>query len=129
MSRFDERIAVGLDRITAYAAVMVTLRRGASQTLDVPAIVGVTRSQRTTDSDGATGARSRQRDYLINAFAYVIDGVPVEPRAGDEIDQSLNGDTARFEVQPLAGTDVAWSWSDGNRKRYRLHTREIDARE
>lgn len=124
MSRFDERTAVGMDRVLEQAGTTVTISRRGDITKNVPAIVGNTR---TEVQDGEAQITERQRDYLIDRTAYVLGGFSTEPKVGDRLEEEVEGAVKRFEVWPLTPGTSPWSWSDRNRKRFRIHTREIDA--
>lgn len=122
-SRFNLRMAAGLARVQAQAGETVALRRAEYTTEDVTAVVGSTRFEQT-GSDGLR-VRVRIRDYLIDASDYAINGAAVEPQSGDEILQTLGGATRIFEVASPGGAEPPWRYSDQERTRYRIHTRDM----
>lgn len=72
--------------------------------------------------------RVESRDYLISADDLAIEGVRVEPAAGDQIIETLaDGSDLTFEVsQPDASIPI-WQWAEPHRNRYQIHTKQVHA--
>jgi hypothetical protein len=70
-------------------------------------------------------SEARVVDFLFEAADLLLNDEQVEPRAGDIIKTTHNGSESRFEVVSPGGDEPAWRFSDPNRVRVRVHTREI----
>jgi hypothetical protein len=99
----------------------VVYRRGESSVV-LPATVGRTQFER--GDEYGTIIESEMRDYLCRAEDLVIDGVPVLPERGDQIEETAGDTTFAYEVMPLAG-EQPWRYSDPYRQTLRIHTRQV----
>lgn len=123
MSAFADRLRAGLDRVHAHAAVGVVYRRD-GETIEELTAVPARSAFEAIDAEGLT-TRRRVRDYKIDAAALVFGGLAVEPRSGDQIDETIDGVTVTFEVYEPGRHERSWRYADVARTRYRIHTREI----
>ncbi len=97
----------------------IRYRRG-SLSVDVLASVGHT-VFRIDDGYGRL-LRTESRDYLVRAVDLVLDGSPILPQYGDEVHETREGVTYRYEVLAPAG-EPEWRYSDPYRKTLRIHTK------
>ncbi len=119
MSDFlQNAIRAGLGAIKASHGVTVTIGRG-NDTTEVTAIPA--EGQIEIESGDGFRARRRVVDYLIDAEDYDFGDGPVEPEAGDTIE---DGEQMFECCQPSEGVP-AWDWSDRRWVRYRIHYRQI----
>lgn len=101
-------------------AVTVTIRRGA-ESREVRAAIGRSQDLRLDDAAGfVLGVETR--DYKIAAADYAFGSGPVEPEAGDLIDDASTGETITYVVRPIAGEDAA-RWADRYGVTWRIHTK------
>ena len=117
MSHFEDRIARGLQRVRQFAGNQVTYRRGA-QSATVTAVTGQTEFD-TLDDNGMP-VKQIARDFLIATSELVLGGEPVEPQAGDLIEER---DGTVNKVLPVNGH--CWKWSDTGKTQRRIHTKEV----
>lgn len=119
---------------SAIAAALKTLRRtagativvrapGGAQTLPFRAALGKT----AYDELSAEGIviRQERRDYLVLTSELVLDGQPVKPEEGweiDEIDDLTGQATSTYRVLPIADGET-WHWTDQFRQGLRIHTK------
>lgn len=122
-SSFAQRLRLGLDRIDETAGLSVIYRRD-GQELTLTAVPCSSAFEHASH-EGLT-TRRRVRDYKLNAADLEFDGELVEPRAGDEITETIGSETVTFEVCAPAANEPAWRYADHDRTRYRIHTREIE---
>ncbi len=101
-------------QMKAHTSSEVIYRRGASG-MAIRATLGKT-DYETKDESGVTAA-SQTTDFLVSAADM---GALVEPQAGD----SIVFEGRAYEVTNLA-SENCWRWSDGFRKVFRIHTRDI----
>lgn len=106
-------------QLRSHASRVVTYRRG-SQSVELPAVVG----QTTTERDDGSGMvlRSKTRDYLIAVADLAIEGQSTQPQRGDRIEES---DGHVYQVLPL-GSDPEWRYSSPINTVYRVHTRLVE---
>lgn len=120
-----DRVQAALDRLQARRASHmsrpVVYRRG-SASVEVYATIGSTTFQ-ITDAQGVM-LESTSRDYLIPAASLIIEGNRVDPRAGDQITESVDGRESVYEVMPF-GPEPAWRFSDRYGKMLRIHTKLV----
>jgi hypothetical protein len=118
MSLIDSALAAAFAAIDTTNGVTVTIRRG-----DEEAEVTATPAESAAMVDQSDGARTRTKriDYLILASAYDFGDGPVDPEAGDELD---DGDLTFECAAPNEGVQP-WEFSDRRRSRLRIHYREI----
>lgn len=110
------------DKQQAFASVPVIYRRGERSVslLAVPA-----QSQGEQDVEGGAQVGWQQRDWIVVAKDLVIDGQRITPKRGDRIEQQQEGVAYVHEVMPPPGGEDAWRWSDLNRVRLRIHTKQV----
>lgn len=109
------------------AGVAITYRRGVdflSFTADANAAwVGQTRFA-SNQMDGPR-VEFGERDYLIVASFLANLGWFDEPREGDRIEETINGETVVFEIALPDTGEPAWRWSDPGQTRYRIHVKKV----
>jgi hypothetical protein len=67
------------------------------------------------------------RDYTVHVADLVLPVAgPVKPQKGDRITETVNGESAVFEVLAPSGGAV-YRWGDAFRKTYRIHTKRVAA--
>jgi len=98
-------------------ARQITYRRG-EKSASIAAVVGQTTFDQTNEYGVVTSTTSR--DFLIAVSDLLLDGQPIEPARGDQIDDS--GRT--YEVM-APGDEPHWRFADPYRLIYRVHTKEI----
>jgi hypothetical protein len=86
--------------------------------------VGATVDQSTVETvvEGFAGVVDRMKDFLFARADLVIDETPIDPTAGDEIEETIDGDTVTYEVMRPNGSP-AWEFDDSMNLRVRVHTR------
>ncbi len=102
--------------------VTITVGRGLNTSAPLMATVGKSGSL-TYEADGSQ-TFAKNRDYLIEASLYVINGVQVEPARFDVITEVVNGVPRTFEVLDADGDGPSTS-TDSGISVYRVHTKEI----
>lgn len=111
----------GAPLIDELFGVTVTLTRNTVTT------TGVTATADTVDynvyDDNGFQTIATCRDYTIRTAAYAFAGTAVEPRRGDVIAETINGETQRFEVLPLGNKPAAYLLAGG--MRWLIHTKRI----
>ena len=109
------------DQHKAHASQSVTYKRGVDTV-----ILAATIGQTLFDVESGEGQHEsyEARDYLILAADLVLAAVQVEPQRGDRIDEVVGEITYTYEVM-APGTEPVFRYSDGFRKRLRIHTKLI----
>lgn len=102
--------------------VTITVSRGLNTSATLVATVGSSGSA-TYESDG-TQHFTKNRDYLIEAASYVINGTQVEPARFDVITEVINGVPRNYEVLDANGDGSSTS-TDSGITVFRVHTKEI----
>lgn len=97
---------------------LVTIKRGANTTENVPARIA---GDREVADQFGTRVSGSDRDFVIKATDYVIDGSVVEPEDDDIIVDVSSGTAVEYEVRPMEDLDSA-SWSDNYGVAWRIHT-------
>jgi hypothetical protein len=101
----------------------VAYTRGAV-TLDVTAWVGRTVYAQLPGAGTAVAVVYGERDYLFPAAALAgLD--PPEPRKGDRIEETIDGEDLTFEVLPGPAGEPAWRYSDPGRTLVRVHCKKV----
>lgn len=120
------------DTLKAAAGVTVTYRQKTGGIpvggFPVTAVTGQEARDVTTQPAGAARVTNRERDYLI-VLADLIAGsgeTVTLPAEGDRIEEAINGQTVVFEVGKRNG-EPCWRWSDRERTRVRVHTKQVTA--
>ena len=98
------------------------MSRGLNTSAPLVATVGTSGSL-SYESDG-TQHFVKNRDYLIEATSYVINGVQVEPVRFDVITEVINGTPRTFEVLDADGNGSSTS-TDSGITVFRVHTKEV----
>jgi hypothetical protein len=112
--RFHDRLAHVGERMTEVSE-LVTLRRGAESTTDVPAFLILQRAEELIP--GVSVTRVEFQDFTIDAADYQIGAVAVIPQAGDQIERA-NGEVYRVSSR---GTDQPpFKYTTSDRTRFRI---------
>jgi len=116
--------AVWLDGMrNDHLTVAVVYSRG-SDSVAVQATIGST-DFRLDDGTGAS-VRYVSRDFLIRTADLVLDGSAIEPRRGDEIQETKGGVVYTHEVMGPDNDEPVWRYSDSDRLVMRIHTKQTD---
>jgi hypothetical protein len=109
-------------KLNAHASHMVTYVRG-DERLTLSATFGQTALNAAED----VGPRvdSMERDFLLRAADLVLEGLHALPRAGDRIEELVDGKTYVFEVASPEGREQPFRWSDANWRMMRVHTKLV----
>jgi hypothetical protein len=118
-ARLETGAARAWERLLSRTGGLVTLKRGSLTTSDVRAITGNTLLKVTTD-EGPRTIRT-DKDFLILAEEYLIDGEAVEPVRADRI---TTAGGVIYELLPYGDEDI-YRWSDEYHIGYRIHTKRI----
>jgi hypothetical protein len=102
--------------------ISITVSRGLNTSAPLVATVGSSGSL-SYESDGSQ-AFVKNRDYLIEVAAYVVNGTAVEPARFDIITEVINGAARTFEVLDANGDGSSTS-TDAGITVYRVHTKEV----
>lgn len=102
--------------------ISITVSRGLNTSAPLVATVGSSGSL-SYESDGSQ-AFVKNRDYLIEVAAYVVNGTAVEPARFDIITEVINGAVRTFEVLDANGDGSSTS-TDAGITVYRVHTKEV----
>lgn len=102
--------------------VTITVSRGLNTSAPLVATVGSSGSL-SYEADG-TQTFAKNRDYLIEVAAYVVNGVAVEPARFDIITEVISGVPRTFEVLDANGDGSSTS-TDAGITVYRVHTKEV----
>ena len=102
--------------------VTVTVSRGLNTSAPLTATVGKSGSL-SYEADG-TQTFVKNRDYLIEKSAYVVNGSAVTPARFDVITEVINGVPRTFEVLDADGDGSSTS-TDSGCTVYRVHTKEV----
>jgi hypothetical protein len=108
-----------------HAGQEIHYRRGAT-VLQVRATIG--RSELAVD-DGQGGVviEHTDRDFLIRAEDFFLNGRLTEPKSGDRIEEFTNQRTFVYEVLAPKGHPV-WRYDDPYRQMIRIHTKLVEQR-
>lgn len=109
-------------QIEAHASREVRYRRGAS-VLTTQAAVGRTEFE-IDDGQGGVRIEHWDRDFLMRADGFILDGRPAEPQSGDRVEEPTPQGTFIYEVLAPAGHPV-WRYDDPYRQMIRVHTKLI----
>lgn len=110
-------------QLQQHASQPITYRRG-NNTVAVTAVIG--RTEFELDNEFGVLKKIESRDFLIPAADLVLNGTPVLPERGDEIEEAQGSATYTYEVM-APGNEPAWRWSDAFRNTLRIHTKQTDA--
>lgn len=101
------------------AAVTVMVRRNGIASAPIVATKGTSEFIRET-GEGPT-INWHTSDYLIAVADYVIDGVTVQPKVGDLIEETI-GDVVTTDQVANGPGQQCWRYSDRGETQYRIHT-------
>lgn len=107
----------------SYRSSLVSIKRGAFTTANVPAQIGLT-SAAVEDSSGIV-FEQRVRTYTIHVTDYKVNSVVVEPAPGDVIIDSVDGTARHYEVLPQAGQPEK-QWADAFGLAWMISTKLIN---
>lgn len=112
-------------QLKAYASVPATMERDGQLLENVMVTLG-SQMLRVTDRSGNTKVERTDRDIGIEAADHVLNGVRVEPKAGDNwyIDLDDGAGLLQYEVMS-PNNEGPWRYSDSHRKRLRIHTKFV----
>jgi hypothetical protein len=104
-------------------AAPVTYRRGGAEGITCPwtATIGAT-SAEAQDAGGMT-IEVQVRDYIGPVAPLIAGGIDMPPRTGDQI---VEADGTVYELMAIP-REGHWRWSDRQRLRLRLHTKQVAA--
>lgn len=125
MSQIDDAVDAAFASLQTVYATTVAIRRGMSYTGGVSAIPGGL-SDQAAIVRGVTEELS-QRDYLIRAADYKIDGAATEPSRGDVIEEIIGGTTRYFRVLPPSNSQQHFGFVGPARTILRVHTKEVSS--
>lgn len=106
----------------------VTYQRGSSS-VSLQAVIG--KSEGFVSREFGVREQWTCRDFLCAANDLVLDGERVEPMRGDRIVETALDEndepvaTITHEVLPPADKEPCWVFSDPQRVRYRVHTKQV----
>lgn len=117
-----DRLTSAMERLQArmlsHASRQVTYQRGA-QSVGLRATLGG--SDLTIDQSAGFPLAVRSADFIVTPSDLVIDGVSVEPAAGDRITDPAG---RVFEVLEIPG-GMPWRFTDPERTAMRIHTKQV----
>lgn len=124
---FKSGLAWQTEQFVAHASESVTIKRGAAEKTDVPAMLG-SKLLKLSDEFGVRMEHT-DMDFFIPAASYDFGDGPVTPERGDVVELTVGAETQRFEVFPFGGgSDDMWRWSDPvGQTMLRIHTKRIGA--
>lgn len=122
MSVMDELVAVGFDVAMQMAGASIDYIRGENTLSALDAIPSEERYE-VADEEGVV-QEIHSRDYLLTIDDLVIGGAAIEPRAGDRIVETVNGQTLTFEVFPV-DRERCFRYRDHGRQSIRIHTKRV----
>lgn len=108
-----------------HAGQEVHYRRGSS-VLQTWATVGRTEFQ-VDDGQGSTRIEHSDRDFLLLAGEFFLNGRLAEPRPGDRVEEFSSEGHFIYEVMAPAGLPV-WRYDDPYRQMIRVHTKLVEQR-
>ena len=95
------------DTLLVEEGVTVTYARGANS-VSLTAIAGQTHVE-LSDDLGSLSETDRYIDWLIKPTSLIISSVQVEPRKGDTITRTVDGDSHVYTVTEIPGAE-AWRY-------------------
>lgn len=104
------------------AGTSITYRRG---TLSASLTATKGRSEFAELDNNGHLVRTESRDWLMEADDIVLGGRAVLPQRGDRIEETAGGTKHVYELMQF-GDEPPWKYSDEERVRIRVHTREVD---
>lgn len=110
------------DRQKQHASRLVTYERGAA-TVAVQATIGRTIFE--IDDEIGVVHKIESRDFLIHAADLVLSGSAVLPERGDRVRETDGTTTYIYEVM-APGKEPHYRYSDAYRKRFRIHTKQVE---
>lgn len=118
---FDSAVAGMAKAVRRSRGVPITYCRGG----DALALTAVPAEDRYLADDGH-GLLQQQfvRDYLVLAADLDFGGGPTEPRQGDQIKETIDGQVKVYEVVALGG-EPHWRYSDSGHTVVRIHTKLV----
>lgn len=98
-------------------------RRNGESYIAIPTSATVGRSEYDQVDEHGVLHRLEARDYLVT-----VSELPVVPKAGDRIAETVNGQVQVYEVMSPAG-EPPWRYSDPDHRTYRIHTKHVATEE
>lgn len=77
------------------------------------------------EDESGTPTQIQSFDYVLVANELKLAGNVIEPRAGDQIRDTINGQEVVFEVLPI-GRRPCFEWEDGGGILLRVHTQRVE---
>jgi len=112
-------------QILRHAGREVHYRRGSRGVLRIRAAVGRTEFA-ADDSQGGVRIEHTDRDFLVRAEEFFLDGQLAEPMCGDLIEEYTDRGTFIYEVLPTG--HPVWRYDDPHRQMIRIHAKLIERR-
>jgi len=112
-------------KIQRHASQTIHYQRGSS-VLQVLASPGRTEFA-VDDGQGGVRIEHTDRDFLVRAEDFFLDGRLAEPMRGDRIEEYAGRGTFLYEVLAPTGHPV-WRYDDPYRQMIRIHTKLIERR-
>jgi len=112
-------------QILRHAGREVHYCRGSS-VLQIRAAVGKTQLA-VDDGQGGVRIEHTDRDFLVRAEEFFLDGQLAEPTRGDRVEEFTDHGMFIYEVLAPAG-HPAWRYDDPHRQMIRIHAKLIERR-
>lgn len=109
-------------KLKAHASHMVTYVRGDAR-LTLSATFGQTAIEAAEDVGPRVGYT--ERDFLIRSADLVLGGLHALPRAGDRIEELVDGKIYTFELMSPEGRELPFRYSDATWRMMRLHSKLV----
>jgi hypothetical protein len=122
MSVLNDLVAVGFEMAMTLAGATVAYRRG-DKTIDCLDAIPTQETYTVADEQGIL-QEIHSRDYLVDAANLVINKAVVEPRVGDRITETIDGQDMVFEVFPIE-KQRCFRYRDASRATIRIHTKRV----
>jgi len=121
MSVFDDSLAAGLTAIRGFAGISVTYRDGGAE---CPLVASVGRSEFAQENSGGFVETIETRDYFVAVADLKLEGIPVTPRTGAVIEETIAGEARCFRVLGEPGVPP-FVYSDAGETEFRIHTKRV----
>ncbi len=122
MSILSGMVSVGFDVAMQMAGTTVAYQRG-SETIPELKAIPTEEKYSVPDEQGVLN-EIHSRDYLVETNRLKIGGEVVEPRAGDRITETIEGQDMVFEVFPV-DKQRCFRYRDASRQSIRIHTKRV----
>jgi hypothetical protein len=119
MANYSTLLEQAQRTIASVAGVTVKYSRGSAFAVltAVPAV-----SNFNADGDQII-TEYRSRDFIVASDSLFISGLPITPKKGDIIEETVGTSVHRYQVsRPDGGNDQPWRYTDTGRSFIRVHT-------